>query len=141
LGILQRILETTCIKKEHRSGGGPSTRPRTEEDSVKSALTWLTREHRTIQIDLYALEFPVGKLQEQIKALGQLNIVLSKIPIQILQDLQTQLVQEIKNGGDTMNQDLERLRDERAQVQEKYDISLQQKKDIEGRIEEVLNNK
>jgi hypothetical protein len=50
-------------------------------------------------------------------------------------------VQEIKNGGDTMNQDLERLRDERAQVQEKYDISLQQKKDIEGRIEEVLNNK
>jgi hypothetical protein len=67
--------------------------------------------------------------------LGQLNIIISKISIQISHDLQADLVQEIKNKGDSMNQDLEILRDERAQVQEHYDMALQQKKEIEGQIE------
>jgi DNA repair exonuclease SbcCD ATPase subunit len=82
----------------------------------------------------------VGELQEKIKVLGQLNIVISKLPIQRLQDLQEELVQEIKNRGDAVNRDLERIRDERAQVQAQYDMALQQKKEIEGRIEEVMKN-
>jgi chromosome segregation ATPase len=40
-----------------------------------------------------------------------------------------------------MNRDLDRIRDERAQVQAQYDMALQQKKEIEGRIEEVMKNK
>jgi hypothetical protein len=35
---------------------------------------------------------------------------------------------------------LDKLRDESAQVQAQYEIALQQKKDIEGHIEEVLKN-
>jgi hypothetical protein len=35
---------------------------------------------------------------------------------------------------------LERIRDERSQEQAQYDMSLQQKKEIEGQIEEVLKN-
>jgi hypothetical protein len=49
-------------------------------------------------------------------------------------------VQEIKHRGDATHRDLDRLRDESAQVKAQYEISLQQKKDIEGRIEEVLKN-
>jgi hypothetical protein len=39
LKILQRILETTCITQENRSGGGPSTRPRTAAQTVQPTLT------------------------------------------------------------------------------------------------------
>jgi hypothetical protein len=49
---------------------------------MQMTLTQLSGEHRTIQIEADALEFPVGELQEKIKALGQLNIVISRLPIQ-----------------------------------------------------------
>jgi hypothetical protein len=39
LGILQQILETTCVKKEHGSGGRPSTGPRIEADNTQLVLT------------------------------------------------------------------------------------------------------
>jgi hypothetical protein len=50
-------------------------------------------------------------------------------------------VKEIKNIGDAMNRDLESLRDERSQVQQQYDMAHQQKKEIEGRIQEFMKNK
>jgi hypothetical protein len=36
---------------------------------------------------------------------------------------------------------LERIRDERSKLKEKYDLKLQQKREVEGRVEEVLKNK
>jgi hypothetical protein len=50
-------------------------------------------------------------------------------------------VKEIKNRGEEDNKDLERIRDKRAQLQDKYDTTLQQKREFEGRIEEALKNK
>jgi hypothetical protein len=101
-------------------------------DDTHLALAQLTGTHKTIQIEVDALELLVGELQEQIQELGQLNIIISKFPIQRLHDLQVEMVQEITNKGDTMNQDLERIRVGRSQVQTQYDKTLQQKKEIEG---------
>jgi len=36
---------------------------------------------------------------------------------------------------------LERIRDERTQLLDQYDMTLQQKREVEGRVEEVLKNK
>jgi hypothetical protein len=60
------------------------------------------------------LEFLVGTLQEQIKSLGKLNIVISRLPIQRFQELQVELVQEINHRGDVMHQYLAKMRDESA---------------------------
>jgi hypothetical protein len=100
LGVLQQMLEATSITKEHRSGEGPSMGPRREVESVQSTLTQLTIGHRTLQIETDALEFPMGELQEKVNALGYLNIVVSRIPMQRLQDLQAHLLQEIKTKGE-----------------------------------------
>jgi hypothetical protein len=81
------------------------------------------------------------KLQEKVNALGHLNIVISRMSMQRLQDLQAGLVQEMRNRGEEEHIELERIRDERAQLQEKYDTTLQQKREVEGRVEEVLKNK
>jgi hypothetical protein len=82
------------------------------------ALTQLTIGHRTLQIETDALEFPMGELQEQVNVLGYLNIVVSRMPMQRLQDLQEGLLQEMKNRGEEAHRELERIRDERAQLQE-----------------------
>jgi hypothetical protein len=44
------------------SGEGPSTRLRREETNIKLAMTQLTIGHRTLQIEIDALEFPMGEL-------------------------------------------------------------------------------
>jgi exonuclease VII large subunit len=83
----------------------------------------------------------VGELHEQVNALGHLKIVISRMSMQKLQDLQAGLVQEIRNRGEEEHRELERIRDERAQLQEKYDTTLQQKREVEGRVEEALKKK
>jgi hypothetical protein len=83
---------------------------------AQTTLTQLTIGHRTLQIEADALEFPMGELQEKINALGHLNIVVSKMPMQRLQDLQAGLLQEMKNRGEEAHRELERIRDERAQL-------------------------
>jgi hypothetical protein len=101
----------------------------------------VTLGHKTLQIETNALEFPVGELHEQVNALGHMKIVVSRMSMQKLQDLQGGLVKEIKNRGEEDNKELERIRDKRAQLQDKYDTTLQQKREFEGRIEEALKNK
>jgi hypothetical protein len=60
----------------------------------------------------------MGELQEKVNALGYLNIVISRMPMQRLQDLQEGLLQEMKNRGEEAHREMERIRDERAQLQE-----------------------
>jgi predicted nucleic acid-binding Zn-ribbon protein len=108
---------------------------------MQSTLTQLTLGHKTLQIETDTLEFPVGELHEQINALGHLKIVISRMSMQKLQDLQAGLVQEIRNIGEEEHRELERIRDEWAQLQEKYDTTLQQKREVEGRVEEALKKK
>jgi len=88
--------------KEQILGGGPSIGQGTESKSVQSTLMQIIGEHRTLQIEADALYFPRGELKEKIKALDQLNIVMSKLPIQRLQYLQEELVQKINNRGEEM---------------------------------------
>ena len=50
-------------------------------------------------------------------------------------------MQEIKNRGEEEQRELERIGDEWAQLQEKYDTTLQQKREVKGRVEEALKKK
>jgi hypothetical protein len=86
------------------------------------SLTQLAVGHRTLQIEMDTLEFPMSELKEQVNALGHLNIVVSRMSIQILQDLQIGILQEIKSRGDEAHQELTKIMDERAQLQQQYDI-------------------
>jgi hypothetical protein len=56
----------------------------------------------------------MGELQEQVNALGHLNIVVLRISMQKLQDLKAEKVQEIRNRGEEEHMELERIRDERS---------------------------
>jgi hypothetical protein len=58
--------------------------PRREAKSAMSPLTQLTLGHRTLLIETNAVEFPMGELQENFNALGYLNIVVSRMPMQRL---------------------------------------------------------
>jgi len=63
-------------------------------------LTKLESKHQTLHIETDALEFPMSELKEQVNALGHLDLVVSRIPIHILQDLQMGLLQDIKSRGE-----------------------------------------
>jgi hypothetical protein len=103
LGVLQQLLETTCIVKDPKTGDDPSTTQRTVEASAQEALIQPSGEHHTIHLEAVTLELPVGELQEQIAALGQLSLVISRLPIQRVEELQAQLVQEIRHRGDMLH--------------------------------------
>lgn len=61
--------------------------------------------------------------------------------IQILQYFQIGLLQDIKNKGDEEHHELTKMIDERAQLQQQYNVAIQQKKEIEGRVEEIMKDK
>jgi len=141
LGILQQMLEAAKLTKKHMFIEEPSTGPRRQEESVQPTLTPLTLGHKTLQIETNTLDLSMGKLHEKINALGHLNIIISRIPMQQLQYLQAGLVKEIRNRGEEEQRELERIGDEWAQLQEKYDTTLQQKREVKGRVEEALKKK
>jgi len=60
------------------------------------------------------LEFPTVKLQEHVNMLRHLNIVVPMMLIQRLQDLQMDLLKEIKSKGDEAHQELMKMMDERS---------------------------
>jgi hypothetical protein len=51
LGVLQQLLETTCIVKDPKTGDDPSTTQRTVEASAQEALIQPSGEHHTIQLE------------------------------------------------------------------------------------------
>jgi hypothetical protein len=50
-------------------------------------------------------------------------------------------LQEIQKRGEKAHQELMRIMDERVQLQQQYDVALQQKKEVEFWVEEVLKDK
>jgi hypothetical protein len=112
LAILQQMLEAANMTMENRSSEEPSARPRREAESVHWALTQVTLGHITLQIETDAIYFPMGELHEKLNVLGHVEIVISRMSMKKLQDLQEGLVQEIKNRGEEEHRELERIRDE-----------------------------
>jgi hypothetical protein len=49
-----------------------------------------------LQIEIDAIEFPMPELQEQMKTMSHLNILVSQMPIHILQILQIGILHEIR---------------------------------------------
>jgi hypothetical protein len=85
---------------------------------VHLVLTHLAVRHRTLPIEVDTLNFPTSELKEQVNALGHMNIVISRIPIQILQYFQMGLLQEIKSRGYESHQALTKMIEERDQLQQ-----------------------
>jgi hypothetical protein len=73
---------------------------------------------RALEIQTYAVEFPTPELQEQMKTLSHLNILVSQMPIHILQSLQVGIMHEIRLHADLTNRELTKVMDERAQMQQ-----------------------
>jgi hypothetical protein len=108
---------------------------------VHSVLNWLTTEKKILQLEIDVLEMLTVELKQQVNSLGHLNLVVSRMPIEILQDLQTCLLQAIKNKGEEAKKEITGIMDERVQLQQQYDVTLQQKKEFEVQVEEVLKDK
>jgi hypothetical protein len=79
------MLEAANLTKDHMSREEPETRLRREEESTQSAMTL---GHRTLKIHMDALELPMGELHEQVNMFGHLNIVVSRLSMRNLLDLQ-----------------------------------------------------
>jgi hypothetical protein len=82
-----------------------------------------------------ALEFTMIKLQEQVNALRHMNIVVSQMPIHILQDLQIGLLQEIKIRGDEAHHEMTKIMDERAQLQQNMTLRSNRRGKLKVRVE------
>jgi phage shock protein A len=76
-----------------------------------------------------------------MKTLSHLNILVSQMPIHILQSLQVGILHEIRLHADEANQEMTKVMDERAQLQQQYETSLQQKSEVEGKVEGVMKEK
>jgi hypothetical protein len=81
------------------------------------------------------------ELQEQMKTLSHLNILVSQIPIHILQSLQIGIFHEIRLHADEENREMTKVMDERAQLQKQYATTLQQKSEVEGKVEAAMKEK
>jgi hypothetical protein len=81
------------------------------------------------------------ELQEQMKTLSHLNILVSQMPIHILQSLQIGILHEIRLHADEANWEMTKVMDERAQLQQQYATVLQQKSEVEGKVEGAMKEK
>jgi hypothetical protein len=77
LVILQQLLEVINITKEHRTERGTSTIIVEEAETAHRVLTKIAAGHKILQIETDIIEFPMGKLQEQVKVIRHMNIVVS----------------------------------------------------------------
>jgi hypothetical protein len=102
-------------------GGQPSTSSVEEAHIVHPVLTELAVGCRMLQIEIDAIEFPMPELQEQMKTMSHLNILVSWIPIHILQILKIGIFHEIRLCADEANQEMTKVMDERAQLQQQYE--------------------
>jgi hypothetical protein len=52
-------------------------------------------ERRLIKLATGAVEFPMTKMQEQARELGHIDLVLSQLPMDVLQEIQMSATQEL----------------------------------------------
>jgi hypothetical protein len=79
---IQQLLETVKIAPEKGSGEGPSMSLIEEARTTNPFLSELAVGCRVLEIETDAVEFPTPELQEQMKTLSHLNILVSQMPIQ-----------------------------------------------------------
>jgi hypothetical protein len=117
-------LEASKITLEHRSGGGPSTSLVEEAQTTNLPLTELATGHKTLQIEIETINFLMPELQEHMKTLSHLNILVSKMPTHILQSLQVSILHEIRLSAYEEHREMTKVMDERAQLQQQYATTL-----------------
>jgi hypothetical protein len=71
-----------------------------------------------------------------MKTLSHLNILVSRMPIHILQSLQIGILHEIRLCADEENWEMTKVMDERAQLQQQYATTLQQKRKLKEKWKE-----
>jgi hypothetical protein len=96
LMMIQQLLETVRITPERGSGEGPSMSPIEEAGTTTPFLSKLAVGHRVLEIVSDAVEFPMQELQEKVRALSHLDLVISRMPTIVLQSLHIGIMQEIR---------------------------------------------
>jgi len=76
-----------------------------------------------------------------MKTLSHLNILVSQIPIHILQILKIGILHEIRLRAYEAKQEITKLMNERDQLQQQYEISIQKKREVEGKVEGAMKEK
>jgi hypothetical protein len=84
LMMIQQLLETVRIAPEKGSGEGPSTSPIEEAGTTTPFLSELADGRRVLEIASDTVEFPMQELQEQMRALSHLNLLVSWMPTKVL---------------------------------------------------------
>jgi hypothetical protein len=113
-------------------------------EEVKAAnpfLTQLATGYRSLQIETDKIEFPMEEIQVQMNIVSHLNILVSQMPIHILQILQIGIFHEIELCADEEKWEMTKLMDEGTQWKQKYSTSLQKKSELKGRVEETMKDK
>jgi hypothetical protein len=89
-----------------------------EAEVSHPVLIELSVRRKTLQIEIDVVEFLTPELQEQMKALSHMNIVVTWIPIKILQSLQIGILHEIRLHANEANREMTKVIDEMAQLQQ-----------------------
>jgi hypothetical protein len=82
--LIQKLLEIVYITSKKELGEGPSMSPIGEARNTNPFLSKLAVGCRVLKIKLYVVDFPMLELQEEMKTLSHLNILVSWIPTHIL---------------------------------------------------------
>jgi hypothetical protein len=77
LETLQQLLEAANITKRAQDRGRTIHNSREGSRDLHPVLTQLATGHKTLQIEMDTLEFPMIELQEQVKVIRHMNIVVS----------------------------------------------------------------
>jgi hypothetical protein len=86
LVALQHLLDTMNITVEKNSREGISMSPVEEAEASNPFISKLVAMHIVLEAQTYAVEFLTPELQEQMKTLSHMNILVSHIPIQYYKD-------------------------------------------------------
>jgi hypothetical protein len=89
-----RIATTIRSHKHHTRPTTNTTKTGEARPTISQSLV-VTGKRRLIKLATGAVEFPTKEMQEQARALGHIELVLSQLPMDVLQELKMSATQEL----------------------------------------------
>jgi hypothetical protein len=85
--------------------------------------------------------FPMQELQDWVKELSHLNLVVSWMPTTILHILHIKIMQEIRLHAELGYKELTKVIDEKEEIRKKYTTALHEKSEVEEKFERAMKEK
>jgi hypothetical protein len=100
-------------------------------------LLEVTGEHNLINLVIGAVEFPKNNMQEQEKELGHIDLVLSQILTDILQELQMSVMQDIKSHAEKKSSELAKVTSKNVALEMEFRKVKQERDEATKKVQKM----